>query len=336
MKYNNPDDMIGFRNDTLDLTFPQKNINFGLVRYDTRKIQIKNIKVNRQVVDLRLNKVPLAYGIEFQDKKYDTLIYHAQNEDFITFFNKNKDVTDTVFAKLTVEDSAHVKIDTLIKFKFEKAEKLRKIPFTNKISPVPNERLEAGKPFEVKIGFSKPVLQANFDSAYYVLDKDSTEYPLRDFSANANLTEFSKHMNVKYEDKITLTFPKGCFISVEGDTLAEVKSEYLLAKPADFGIIGGIVHGRGENYIVQIIDDLNKVEKEHVGGKNFRFEFLKPGKKIIRVITDANGNGRWDPGSFKDRIQPEKVTFYKSEIALKANWEMLDFVIDTESDPKVE
>ncbi len=334
MKYNNTDDLIAFLNDTLRLIVPAKNVNFNLVRYDTRKFQIKSIKNNRQTVDLRMNKVPLRYAIEFRDKKYDSLIFHSQAEDFITFYHKNREESDTVFAKLTLEDSLNVKIDTLIKFKFNKVEKPRKIAFSGVPSPTPSERLEAKKPFLMHLRFNKPVLKINIDTAFYKLDKDSVKNKMPVFLPNFNRSEWTAEMNLAYTEKVLFQFPKGSFIGIENDTLAELKVEYGIIKAEDYGILGGFVLGRGENFIVQIIDEMNKVEKEHIGGKKFKFELLKPGKKLIRVISDTNGNGKWDNGSFKDRIQPEKITFYPEEINLKANWEMLDFGIDVDSDGK--
>jgi hypothetical protein len=334
MKYNNSDDLIAFMNDTISLTQPAKNVNFNLVRYDTRKFQIKSIKNNRQTIDLRTNKIPLKYAIEFQDKKYDSLIFHSQADDFITFYHKNKEETDTVFAKLTLEDSLNVKIDTLIKFKFNKVDKPRKIAFTAKSLPTPSERLESKKPLLLHLIFNKPVLKINLDTAFYKLDKDSLKSKLPEFVPNFNRSEWTAEMNLSYTEKVLFQFPKGSFIGVENDTLAELKFEYGITKAEDCGILGGFVLGRGEKFIVQIIDEMNKVEKEHIGGKNFKFELLKPGKKLIRVITDTNGNGKWDNGSFKDRIQPEKITFYPEEINLKPNWEMLDFGIDVDSDGK--
>jgi hypothetical protein len=46
------------------------------------------------------------------------------------------------------------------------------------------------------------------------------------------------------------------------------------------------------------------------------------------VIDDVNKNEKWDLGDYYNRIQAEEVKYYKEEIALKENWEVLDINID--------
>jgi hypothetical protein len=46
----------------------------------------------------------------------------------------------------------------------------------------------------------------------------------------------------------------------------------------------------------------------------------------FRYIVDRNGNGKWDPGNFIMRTEPEEVYYYKSEegkysFPIRANWE---------------
>ena len=58
-------------------------------------------------------------------------------------------------------------------------------------------------------------------------------------------------------------------------------------------------------------------------------DFLKlaPGKYFIRVVWDANGNKIFDTGNYLNKIQPERVSFFK-EIEIRADWgisEVLEF-----------
>jgi hypothetical protein len=42
---------------------------------------------------------------------------------------------------------------------------------------------------------------------------------------------------------------------------------------------------------------------------------------MIRVLVDANKNGKWDQGDIRTRTLPEPVFFHVFEKELKENWE---------------
>lgn len=50
------------------------------------------------------------------------------------------------------------------------------------------------------------------------------------------------------------------------------------------------------------------------------FEYLPPEKYKVKVIYDANGNGKWDEGSFQEKVQPERVAYVQEVIKLRSNW----------------
>ena len=76
--------------------------------------------------------------------------------------------------------------------------------------------------------------------------------------------------------------------------------------------------------LVQMIDSKYKVVAEEylTENKNLYFDELAPEKYFLRIIYDDNKNGRWDTGSFLDRLQPEKIIYYPSQIEVRANWSL--------------
>jgi len=46
-----------------------------------------------------------------------------------------------------------------------------------------------------------------------------------------------------------------------------------------------------------------------------------PGEYELRVLFDENRNGRWDPGNFREKRQPEKVISLPRKLAVRANWD---------------
>lgn len=79
--------------------------------------------------------------------------------------------------------------------------------------------------------------------------------------------------------------------------------------------------------LVQLLDRSGKVmysvEGVQLSPTSVRGEFyyLKEGPYFMRCIVDANANGRWDPGLWADRRQPEDVYYYSDAIDIRAGWD---------------
>jgi len=75
--------------------------------------------------------------------------------------------------------------------------------------------------------------------------------------------------------------------------------------------------------IVQLLKS-NTVEKEVIltSGNTIDFKELDPGDFNVRVITDANANGKWDTGNYLKKIQPEPIFYHEKPITVRANWDV--------------
>ena len=54
------------------------------------------------------------------------------------------------------------------------------------------------------------------------------------------------------------------------------------------------------------------------------FADLKPQKYGFRLIIDRNANGQWDPGSYRDSIQPEQVYYMPKILEVMKNWKVAE------------
>ncbi len=50
-------------------------------------------------------------------------------------------------------------------------------------------------------------------------------------------------------------------------------------------------------------------------------KFVVPGEYEIRILYDDNNNGKWDPGNYSKKLQPEKAITLTQKIAVRANWD---------------
>ncbi|MGC1472261.1 MAG: Ig-like domain-containing protein [Psychroserpens sp.] len=75
--------------------------------------------------------------------------------------------------------------------------------------------------------------------------------------------------------------------------------------------------------IVQLTNEKEDVKYEQFADTERLFDFrnLNPGKYYLRVIIDANGNKKWDPGDYLSQRQSERIGHYPELIDGRAGWD---------------
>ena len=78
--------------------------------------------------------------------------------------------------------------------------------------------------------------------------------------------------------------------------------------------------------LVQLVDNkFNRVAEEYLlENRKVYFDEIQPAKYYLRIIYDDNKNKRWDPGSFLERKQPEKIIYYPKQLDVRANWSLIE------------
>ena len=62
------------------------------------------------------------------------------------------------------------------------------------------------------------------------------------------------------------------------------------------------------------------------------FDYLAPQKYKVKIIFDHNRNGKWDTGSFKEKLQPERVAYLPEIVKVRSNWDS-QYEWDLKPDP---
>ncbi len=75
--------------------------------------------------------------------------------------------------------------------------------------------------------------------------------------------------------------------------------------------------------IVQLTDDKGNVKYEQYAEEPRLFDFrhINPANYFLRVVYDANGNRKWDTGSYLKKIQPERVSYYSEPVEARTGWD---------------
>jgi len=77
--------------------------------------------------------------------------------------------------------------------------------------------------------------------------------------------------------------------------------------------------------IVELLDARGTVVRRSpnaVSGERLTWVGLDPGNHNLRLIADANGNGRWDTGLWAERRQPERVLLHAEPVNVRAAWDL--------------
>lgn len=100
--------------------------------------------------------------------------------------------------------------------------------------------------------------------------------------------------------------------------------KFTAQKEDYYGAIKATLSNVNTDIILQVLDDKENLVKTTTLKKDqlVDLNFLAPGKYLLKVIHDTNGNGKWDTGDLLKRIQPEKVEYYKDPIQVRSNWDV--------------
>ena len=84
------------------------------------------------------------------------------------------------------------------------------------------------------------------------------------------------------------------------------------------------IPGTDKQYVVQLLTEKgNLVREDNVSkAETINYEYLHPGKYLVKIIYDTNKNDKWDTGDYLKKQQPEKVIFYSGEVNIRSNWDL--------------
>jgi uncharacterized protein (DUF2141 family) len=80
--------------------------------------------------------------------------------------------------------------------------------------------------------------------------------------------------------------------------------DFDVAKVDQFGSVEFSISNAPEaNYWIQLIDSSDKVAyQKYTKGDKVKFDILRPGEYIVRILVDNNGNKYWDEADFANEI----------------------------------
>lgn len=164
------------------------------------------------------------------------------------------------------------------------------------------------------------------DSNQVHLTMDSTFKPVR-FSTSLDSTRKTLTIKSNWEQGgfYRLLLGKGFAEDSVGRKLLRADTlKFNVLKTSDYGTLTIKVRNvdSKEHPILQFVQNNLVMFSAPISTGTFHADLFNPGDYELRVLYDANNNGKWDPGKFfGKKRQPEIVKPIEKHIMVKPNWD---------------
>lgn len=186
-------------------------------------------------------------------------------------------------------------------------------------SGIPNNALSVGDTFRLQ--FNRPL--KSLDKNRILLTKDSTSIPF-----DVSLSNLSARLVFPFSEgeQFQLTLLPFAFFDKYDRKNDTLRYSIKVNRDKDLGSASIKLSGSqlSKKGVLQLLSTNGSVLKQITvsGDGKFEFQSLPPGVYTLRLIDDANENGRWDTGSFEQQIQPEKTYNFSEPITIRAGWDV--------------
>ncbi|MCB4806899.1 Ig-like domain-containing protein [Tamlana sp. 62-3] len=261
----------------------------------------------------------IAFAYEGNHKNMKINMVSETPEDFTYRITKDE-LADTLYYWY----KPRLKVDSLL---FKVTNKDYEKDFTTRISEQKRDSLtlknaptgSIGLDEDFKIFGSIPFVSLD-ETKVSMMDKDSANVDFKtSFDSLTNAYAFS--FDKTYENKYNISILPEAFTDFFDNKNDTLQFSISTKKESDFGFARFSLTNAKFPLIFQLTDNKGEVKFERYAATQGDVEFLDltPGKYLIRVIYDTNGNKQYDPGVFLKRIQPEQVYHFK-EVEIRADW----------------
>ncbi len=173
--------------------------------------------------------------------------------------------------------------------------------------------------------FEAPVETFNPDSIRLFQVKDTVETQVK-FKITQD-TVIPRRFFIRYpwDDAFTYKFlaDSVAFTSIYGTHTDDATVSFSIKGRDQFGEIFMTLEnivGSGYVEMVNKSDEVLRRQPFTAKQNKVHFEFVQPGTVYLRLFIDENNNGKWDTGSYEDKVQPEKVFYLNKALEIKQNW----------------
>ncbi len=177
---------------------------------------------------------------------------------------------------------------------------------------------------QAEITFNQPIDTILSDSILLIKGGDSIYGPAYQF-LDSNRRKIRFPLELEESLKYDIVFPDSTFIDWNGRFNEGGSIRFNTLSLADYGVLHLKLRPEIEQpYILQLMTEKEILMSEYYFTKdtNVMIKYVDPGKYILKLIFDDNGNRKWDPGDYIQKRQPEQVLYYNSQLDVRGNWDI--------------
>ena len=172
--------------------------------------------------------------------------------------------------------------------------------------------------------FEEPLLSVDTSKISVSLKVDTLWVPVDMVfrQDSTNIRRYEMFAEWRPEETYMVTADSAAFKGLYGGVSEKFTREMTFKSLDEYAVLYVNIAGVRNNGILQLLDAReNVVMEQKTENGHCTFYFIKPGTYYMRLIFDANGNGKWDTGDFEKGIQPEQVSYYHHALELRALFE---------------
>jgi hypothetical protein len=176
----------------------------------------------------------------------------------------------------------------------------------------------------LKLSFNRKLF--SFDSTKILL-YDTSYNLLKDYSVSLDSTHRNVSINYNWKEGsfYRILIAKDAVADTIGTTLAKIDTIRLATKKeTDYGSIRirFVNLDLSKNPVLQIVLNDKIIDSVPLTSPDFQRKLFRPGSYDMRILYDANKNGKWDAGRFPiNKHQPETVFLVPRPLTIRSNWD---------------
>jgi hypothetical protein len=145
-----------------------------------------------------------------------------------------------------------------------------------------------------------------------------------DARLNASGTQLTITLDTKAQKDIEIKLDTLALRTITGQSLGVRRGVRLAVTDQEpTGVLFGTIQPKQPSFFLQLLSDKYEVVEQLRSPKgNFRFDRLPPGKFRLRVLIDANNDGRWFAGDPNLLKPAEPVFIYPKLLEIRAGFEI--------------
>ncbi len=270
------------------------------------------------VIKLLFNKSPKEVELDYSDAFQENIYQDIVDDTLIIWYTE---LDSSLQREIRVALPRDEFYDTI---QFEIPTKKRKSVTLNTLKPLKEQDLSIKDSFDIK--FNLPI--AEWDTSLIQVTRDSLPYSGKlEIRIPENPRDLQLHFDNEEDKKYEFTLLPGAIKDIFGNTNDTLIQKIHVLPMDEFGDLNLTVvfPDSSINYIVELItrnnESLFEFKASQQSSIQQTFKTLPSGTYKIKVIEDANGNGRRDSGNYDEKRQPERI-FEKTLDELRKNWEL--------------